>query len=443
MTSESQKPSEQETSSRVTEEYRVLHKVAQTLQSSGDITTILQKAMKAIIEFEGLKVENKAGIFLADNNVLRLFTTYGDFSQEFLDKEKEVPFGDCLCGRVAVSGELMMSESCFSDPRHERTFTDMKAHGHYIVPLKSLSNLIGVMFLYTDTHPSWYQHSQEVLLSIGGLIANTIERKQVEDELNEHRHTLEKLVMSRSYDLSNTNSRLKKEIEEHEKTQQNLINSKDKFRKLSHQIQSIREEEKSRIAREVHDQLGQALTALKIDTIQMEKKTPQDLPDLKSQLNSMTKVIDDTIKNVQQIAMELRPPILDAFGICEAVAWQAGEYTNKLGLHFDLNCLQNPVNLDKDLQTALFRIFQESVTNIVRHAKATEVQVRMNYEGARLVFEIADNGVGITKEAIESSESLGLIGMKERVHFWNGQVEFAGSPGKGTKVKITIPMKLK
>jgi signal transduction histidine kinase len=440
ITDSSENPNE-----RITEEYRVLHKVAQTLQSSGNITSILQKAMQAIIEFEGLRVENKAGIFLADSKakVLRLLTTYGDFNQEFLEKEKVVPFGDCLCGRAAVSGELLMSESCFTDPRHERTFTDMKAHGHYIVPLKSYDILIGVMFLYTHTSPSWYQHSQEVLLSIGGLIANTIQGKQIEDELNKYKDTLENLVKTRTADLSNTNTRLKKEIEEHENTQRTLINSKEKFRKLSHQIQAIREEEKSRIAREVHDQLGQALTALKIDTVQIEKKIPEDFPELKSQANLMTKVIDDTIKNVQQIAMELRPPILDAFGICEAISWQAGEYQKKLGLHFDLNCLQEHIKIDKDLQTALFRIFQESVTNITRHAKATEVQVRMNYDNRELIFEIVDNGVGIKEEAIENSESLGLIGIKERIHPWNGQVEFEGSPGKGTKVKVNIPLKLK
>jgi len=151
MSSEFQKPSTQETSGRITEEYRVLHKVAQTLQNPGELNDILQKTMQAITEFEGLQVENKAGIFLADSEkkVLRLLTTFGVFSKEFLDKEKEVPFGNCLCGRVAVSGEILMSESSFTDPRHERTFTDMKAHGHYIVPLKSLDNLIGMMFLYT------------------------------------------------------------------------------------------------------------------------------------------------------------------------------------------------------------------------------------------------------------------------------------------------------
>jgi signal transduction histidine kinase len=141
--------------------------------------------------------------------------------------------------------------------------------------------------------------------------------------------------------------------------------------------------------------------------------------------------------------MDLRPPILDAFGVCEAIAWQANEYGKKLNIRFDLNCLQIHIDLEKDLQTALFRIFQESVTNIVRHSKATQVQVRMDCENGKLIFEIADNGIGITREDIASSESLGLVGMRERVYAWDGEVEFKGSAGKGTKVIITIPLALK
>ena len=430
---------------QITDEYRVLHKVAQVLESPGSLMDILQKAMQIITEFEGLNVENKAGVFLADNEkkVLRLLTTFGAFSQEFIEKEKEVPFGDCLCGRVAVSGKLLMSESCFTDSRHERTFTDMKAHGHYIVPLNSSDNLIGVMFLYTDTNPSWYQHSQEVLLSIGGLIANTIQRKEVEEELERHKNSLEKLVESRTYDLTNINNHLKKEIEEHKSTQQILIDSKEKFRRLSNQIQSIREDEKSRIAKEVHDQLGQTLTALKFDIAQLEQNIPSELSELKSRTSSITNIVDEIIKNVQQISMELRPPILDAFGICEAISWQANEYNKKLGMQFDLNCLQEHIDLEKDLQTALFRIFQESMTNVIRHANATQVQVGMNYDNKNLIFEVADNGIGLNKEDIESPESLGLIGMRERVYPWGGQVEFKGLPGKGTKIIITIPLSLK
>jgi signal transduction histidine kinase len=298
-------------------------------------------------------------------------------ARNFWKKKKTVPFGDCLCGRAASSGQLLVSESCFTDSQHERIFSDMKPHGHYIVPLKSFDNLVGVLFLYMDIHPSWYQHSQEVLLSIGGLITNTIERKQIDEELDAHRNRLEGIVASRTQDL---------------------VKSKEQYRKLSNQIQQVREEEKSRIAREVHGQLGQELTVLKIDTVQLGKKLPADQIDLKSKIESMTQIIDETIKSVQHIATELRPRILDAFGICETVSWQAKECQKRNSLQFDLNFPQNPVEIDKGLQTSLFRIFQEAVTNILRHASANLVQVGMTYIKENLIFVIEGNGVGIKKK---------------------------------------------
>jgi signal transduction histidine kinase len=399
---------------RITEEYRILHKVAQVLQAQGELEAMLQEAMRAITGFDELKVENKAGIFLVNERkrVLQLFTTVGDFSDEFLEKEKEVPFGDCLCGRVALSGNLMMSESCYSDSRHERIFSDMTAHGHYIVPLKTSDNLIGVMFLYTNTNPVWYEHSQEVLLSIGGLIADAIQKKQVDKELEEYRNQLEELVDTRTGEL----------------------------RQLSHQIQKIREEEKSRISREVHDELGQSLTALKMDIFQLEKRLPQESSDLRKRTQTMVGLVDNTIRSVQRIAMELRPPILDAFGLCEAIAWQAGEYEKRFGIKFDLNCLQNSLDLEKDLKTTFFRIFQESVTNVVRHAEASQVAVSMNHQRDQLIMKIEDNGKGIRQDQIEGSNSLGLIGIRERVRYWNGEVHFSGTPEKGTTVEIRIPV---
>jgi len=419
----------------ITEEYRILHKVAQILQSSGELENILQDALRAITGFEELKVENKAGIFLVDEEkkVLRLFTTFGKFTKEFLENEQEVPFGNCLCGRVAESGQMLMSESCFSDPRHERVYSDMTAHGHYIIPLKVSEKLIGVMFLYTNTNPDWYKHSQEVLLSIGGLIASTIEKKKVDDELEEYRNHLVSLVKQRTNELTNANARLVGEIESHEKTQEEL-------RHLSIQTEKIREEEKYEISRKVHDELGQLLTAMKMDLLQLDKKIPQENSDLHQRADSIVDLIDDTIRSVQGIAMELRPPILDAFGLCEALAWQADEYEKRFGIQFDLNYLQKNIELNKDLEVTLFRIFQESVTNVVRHSEASQVRVGVFHENGQLVMTIQDNGIGIQKDKIEDSNSIGLIGIRERVRSWNGEVRFLGTDGKGTKVEVRVPI---
>ena len=419
----------------ITEEYRILHKVAQILQSSGELESVLQSALQSITGFEELKVENKAGVFLVDESskTLRLFTTFGKFSEEFLEKEKEVPFGNCLCGRVAESGQILMSESCFSDPRHERTYDDMTAHGHYIVPLKTSEKLVGVMFLYTNTNPVWYQHSQEVLLSIGGLIANAIEKKKVDDELEKYRNHLVSLVKQRTNEMTNANARLLGEVESHKKTQEEL-------RKLSLQTEKIREEEKGDISRRVHDELGQLLTAMKMDLLQLDKKLPEKSPDLHQRAQSIVDLVDDTIKSVQGIATELRPPILDAFGLCEAIAWQADEYEKRYGIKFDLNCLQKDIKLEKNLEITLFRIFQESVTNVVRHSEANQVNVETLYEDDHLVMIIKDNGKGIQEDKIDDSNSIGLIGIRERIRSWNGEVQFLGSTGKGTTVEIRVPI---
>ena len=438
MASIPQNPSTKNSSNNITEEYRILHKVAQILQTTGELKDVLQNVLRVITGFEGLTVENKAGIFLVDESdkVLRLFTTFGEFSKEFLENEKEVPFGNCLCGRVAESGQMLMSESCFSDPRHERTYEDMTAHGHYIVPLKASEKLVGVMFLYTNINPDWYQHSQEVLLSIGGLIANTIEKKKVDDELENYRTHLVSLVKQRTNELTNANARLLGEIENHEKTQEGL-------RQLTHQTEKIREEEKSEISRKVHDELGQLLTAMKMDLLQLDKKLPQENADLRQRAHSIVDLMDDTIQSVQRIAMELRPPILDAFGLCEAIAWQADEYKKRYGIQFNLNCLQETIDLGKDLEITLFRILQESVTNVIRHSEANQVDIDLRNRDGQLVMKIQDNGKGIQKSKVEDPNSIGLIGIRERIRPWNGEVEFSGTAGKGTAVEIRIPIATK
>ncbi len=406
--------------SRMTQEYQVLHEVAKTLQTTEDIKTILIKVLRVITQFDELKVERKAGIFLADreNKVLRLYCTIGDFTDEFLEKEKVIPFGDCLCGRVAETGQLLLSDNCFSDTRHERRFKEMTAHGHYIIPLKSGNSLTGVLFLYTDPSPNWYLHSQEVLLSIGGLIGNAIELKKFETELTEYKNHLEELVKNKTENLMEVNSRL---------------------RNLSQRLQSMREEEKTRIAREVHDELGQSLTTLRMDLLCMEKEFAPEQDAFKKRIHSQVELIEGTIKSVQRICTELRPQILDVFGFCDALAWQAKEYEKRTNLIFDLACLDKPVELDRELTTALFRIFQETITNVLRHSNATKVNVSFENKDNQLILKIKDNGKGISQEKINDPESIGLLGMRERIQFWDGNVSIQGEPNVGTSVTVTIP----
>jgi len=435
------KPTESE-SRLLTQEYEILREVARVLHSSQGVKRMLENVLSVLTGFDDLKVEKKAGIFLADpeKKVLNLYCTLGKFTDEFLEKEQVVPYGDCLCGRVAESGELLMSESCFTDTRHERRYGGMQAHGHYIVPLKTKGDaLLGVMFLYTNTYPSWYQHSQEVLLSIGGLVADAIKHSLVKEELARYRNQLEELVAERTGDLNQANILLRKEVEERASAEHQLKIIREQLRNLSNHLQNIREEEKTRIAREVHDELGQSLTALKMDLVCLKQELPGLQPDLQERIQTMSGLIDSTITSVQRISSELRPQILDVMGLCEAISWQAREYQKRTTLRFDLNCEQ--VSINKELTTELFRIFQEALTNVVRHSRADRVCVSLHQNAEQITLEIGDNGQGMPPEKINAPQSLGLIGIRERVLFFGGEVEFQGEPGKGTRVIVKTPLK--
>jgi signal transduction histidine kinase len=435
------KPTESE-SRLPTQEYGILREVARVLHSSQGVKRMLENVLSVLTGFDDLKVEKKAGIFLADpeKKVLNLYCTLGKFTDEFLEKEQVVPYGDCLCGRVAESGELLMSESCFTDARHERRYGGMQAHGHYIVPLKTKGDaLLGVMFLYTNTHPSWYLHSQEVLLSIGGLVADAIKHSMVKEELARYRNRLEELVAERTGDLNQANILLRKEVEERASAEHQLKIIREQLRNLSNHLQNIREEEKTRIAREVHDELGQSLTALKMDLVCLKEELPGLQPDLQERIQTMSGLIDSTITSVQRISSELRPQILDVMGLCEAISWQAREYQKRTTLRFDLNCEQ--VSINKELTTELFRIFQEALTNVVRHSRADRVCVYLYQNAEQITLEIGDNGQGMPPEKINDPQSLGLIGIRERVLFFGGEVEFQGEPGKGTRVIVKTPLK--
>lgn len=400
------------------EEYRLLHDVARTLQTAQDTPAMLQQVMRTLTGFEELNVESKAGVFLADpeRRVLTLFTTFGEFTGEFLHKEREVPFGDCLCGRAAASGELLMSDSCFTDGRHERKYGGMTPHGHYIIPLKSRERVVGVMFLYTQTHPSWYRFSREVLMSIGGLIGDAIVRQRNEDALMQYQDNLETLVEQRT---------------------QELIRIRERLRRLNQRLQSVQEEEKTRIAREVHDQLGQALTALSLDVAWLEKHA--ETRALSPRLREMQALIQETIDRTQKIASELRPNVLDVMGLCEALRWQARQFTERSGIacHLDLNdaCAQ----LDPGRATTIFRIFQEALTNVSRHAGAGDVWASFKNENGAYELVVRDNGRGMDPHQAEHAESLGLMGIRERALLWNGTAAFESAPGEGTRVRVRIP----
>ena len=218
-----------------------------------------------------------------------------------------------------------------------------------------------------------------------------------------------------------------------------LRSSREQLREFATYLQAIREEERTRIAREVHDQLGQTLTALKMDLSCLSKQLPRKHRTLLDRTQSMSELIDAAIQTVQEICRELRPSILDDFGLPAAVEWETRKFQNRTEIAAEVHVDQGIV-ADKDLATAVFRILQETLTNVARHAGATKLEVRLEAGVGNLALTVKDNGRGISAGAVVSPKSLGLAGMRERAYSFGGQMEVEGRAGNGTMVTVRFPL---
>jgi signal transduction histidine kinase len=203
----------------------------------------------------------------------------------------------------------------------------------------------------------------------------------------------------------------------------------------------IREEERATVAREIHDDLGQSLTALKMDITWM-KQNPGMVEEKRStKFDVMLDLTNSIIQTVKRIATELRPGILDDLGLVPAIEWQAEEFRKRSGIQCNLQISVGEVIIEEDISIAVFRIFQESLTNIARHSGATKIEVAIKKKDDLLQMEVTDNGVGISEEQIISSRSLGLIGMNERVSVLKGKLTISRAAEGGTTVGVYIPLK--
>jgi len=230
---------------------------------------------------------------------------------------------------------------------------------------------------------------------------------------------------------------------EHERAGVALQRSHDLLRKLTARVQSVREEERTRIAREVHDELGQALTGVKLDLSWLAghlASLPAGAAKMQRKLKALLAQIDGTIQSVRRIATELRPGVLDQLGLGAAIDWQASDFQSRSGIRCEVKISGPEAPLTAECQTACFRIFQETLTNIIRHAKATSVQVALGQADHQLLLTVRDNGRGISAAALGDARSIGLTGMKERAAQLGGEVIFSGRPPHGTTVSVRLPI---
>ena len=230
------------------------------------------------------------------------------------------------------------------------------------------------------------------------------------------------------------------DISDRKRVEEELKTSRQQLRDLSIHLQTILEKERTRISREIHDELGQQLTILKMELACLGRRLAGKENSLSERIESMNNLVEMTIKSVRKISTEIRPWVLDDLGLTAAIEWQVEEFKSRTGLQCRFSARPEEITLDPERSTAVFRIFQETLTNIVRHAGADAIVIRLEKRDDHLILEVRDNGRGITEDQIAHSRSLGLLGIRERALLWGGSVQIQGAPGKGTKVSVRIPL---
>jgi PAS domain S-box-containing protein len=240
-------------------------------------------------------------------------------------------------------------------------------------------------------------------------------------------------------------SKIARDITARKHAEDELRASREQLRALAAHLQSVREEERKRIARELHDELGQSLTGFKMDLVWLRNRLQAADPSLDrtpllEKIATMTGLLDGVAVLMRKLCTELRPGVLDDLGLTAAIEWLAREYQKRTGIQCDLKLETDDLTVDPEHSTALFRILQELLTNVARHAQATRVTVLLKGSPTQLLMEVEDNGRGIKEPEKAGAKSLGLVGLRERAFILGGEVQIEGAPGKGTRVRVTMPL---
>ncbi len=259
----------------------------------------------------------------------------------------------------------------------------------------------------------------------GALQARAAENERLIAEMQRLNADLEARVATRTRQLSISNTR--------------LVASQAELRRLSEELMRAIEQERTRISREIHDQLGQLLTAIKMELRSVERGLSRDPERASQRLGETLGLVDETIQTVRRISADLRPGILDDFGLAAAIEWQLEQFAKRTGAETAFDGEIDEESVSVDLATAAFRIFQEALTNVARHAEATRVEVAMRTEDNSLILSVRDNGKGLHPDP--QRRSFGVVGMRERARQFGGSVTLGDNPGGGTRVEVKIPLK--
>ncbi len=343
--------------------------------------------------------------------------------------------------------ELAVHKIDYQHLRSDADWTEVKMtveRDGEIKGLESLWNKRDGTKIYVLENVTVVKTTDGNVLFYEGTIEDITKRKVAENKLKEVNFNLEKEIGRRTAQLIKANEYLRKQISERRLKEDELKKSYDQLRALTKHLESVREEERTKISREVHDELGQSLTGLKIDLDLLKKQLSESGDNLENDkltegIRNMASLVDYNIQSVRRIAMELRPGVLDDLGTVAAIEWQLQDFEKRTGIKCQFSSGVEDFPLSREVSTDLFRIFKEVITNVARHSKATLVKVKLKEHRNTCLLEVQDNGVGISNDVIVAPQSLGLLGIKERALGIGGNVKITSYANKGTKIIVVVP----
>ena len=284
------------------------------------------------------------------------------------------------------------------------------------------NQVMGILKLYATKEKRIFTSLElEHLQLIANQLVNSIENNRLFEQNEKQKEILVKQIIAR------------KKIEEE------IKQNAEQLRQLTAYLQTIREEERKRIGREIHDELGQQLTAVKMDVAWIDKKTPEESAVIKTKLKNIITLLDGSNISIRKILSELRLGVLDDHGLVDALEWQGGQFISNTGIPLSFKSSASNLKVEEVIATCIFRAFQEALTNITKYAKAKKVISSLNCKDDMIILEVEDNGKGFDTTLLNSKQSFGILGMKERVASLNGKFELTSSPGKGVKLIVSLP----
>ena len=401
-------------------ELAALNEISTAVSQSLELKKIMGLAIKELRKMVGDKA---VIIYLLDGTRQALtIAAQEGLSEESVKELSRLNLGEGLTGNVANLGRASAYDDYSSYPQPIKAAIEKeKLHSLLAVPLMAKKQVVGVLTVASRAPYHFTPEEISLLTRIGNHIGVAADNALL------HK------------DLKKSERKYKNLVENQKKALNELKRSRGELRNLSVHLQSVREVETTRVARKIHDELGQLLTGLQMDLAWLEDKLPVDSKRIREKTRNMSGLLESALESVHGITAELRPSMLDDLGLPSTIEWQTSLFQKRTGIRCKV-IIRGCADIQKELATSIFRIFQETLTNIMRHSNATKCRITLSENEEELFLEVIDNGIGVTQWQIDNPKSFGMIGMRERAHLWGGAVHVQKAKPSGTTVRVVIPL---